>query len=140
GDGAFNAGSEALCLLESRRLLGGGAFRSFLASSLRNARRGDTGVAADLLIGGIVEAAIGSIDFRSGTEHVLVIVQRSGHMVFIGWVPVQDAILRDQSVSALGEEDFMTEFDGLIGFATFDQIRMGLEDRIDLFAGGNLLS
>ena len=60
GDGTFDAGTEALGLFESRSLLGGCAFWSFMAASLRNAQA-DTGVEADLLIEGIVEAAIGGI-------------------------------------------------------------------------------
>ena len=140
GDGAFDSSTEALGLLESRSLLGGYACWSFLAASLRNARRGNTGVKADLLIGRIVKAAIRGIGFRSGAEHAPVVVQRRGNMFFIGGVPLQDAILRDQTMRTLSEEDFMTEFDRLIGFAALDQIRMGFEDGVDLVGGGNLLS
>ena len=60
-------------------------------------------------------------------------------MILIGGVPVQDAILRDQAVSTLSEEDLMPEFDRSIDFAALDQIGVGFEDRIDFFAGGNLL-
>src|SRR4030095_12395946 len=61
-------------------------------------------------------------------------------MIFIAGVPVQDAILRDQAVSTLSEEDLMPEFDRSIDFAALDQIGVGFEDRIDFLSGGNLLS
>jgi hypothetical protein len=43
-------------------------------------------------------------------------------------------------MSTFREEDFMAEFDGLVGFAALDQIGVGFEDGIDLVCGGNLLS
>ena len=65
GDGAFDADPEALGLLERGSFFGGGAFCSLLTTALRNTRRGDTCVAAEFLIGGIVEAAVRGIGSRS---------------------------------------------------------------------------
>lgn len=75
GDGAFDAGPEALGLLESGSLFGGCAFWGFLTATLRNTRRADTRVATDLLIRRIVKTAVGGIGLRSGAEHVPVVVE-----------------------------------------------------------------
>ena len=79
--------------------MGSGAFLvsacRFLSAALGNAGAGDAGFAAGLLIVGAIKATIGGKDIRSGPEGLLVITQRGLHMVFIGRITVQDAILSD---------------------------------------------
>ena len=130
-DGAFDASAEALGLLEGWTFLQAFTLWSFLAAALRDARTGNASFAAGLLIGGIMKAAVGGIRFGNRTEHVLVVFERCPHMSFDGRISVQDAILRAQALSAFGQEDFVTGLDRFIRLATFDQIRVGFEDRVD---------
>ena len=61
-------------------------------------------------------------------------------MDLVGRIALQHLILRDQALRALGEEHLVAELDRRSHLAAFDQIGMGLEDRVDLLCVGNLLS
>src|SRR5436309_9278221 len=95
GNAAFNAGAEPLRLFELRSFFKSLTFSRFLSAALRNAGASDTGFAANLLVVGAIKATIGGENFRSGAEGLLVTTQRGAHMVFIGRITVQDAVLSD---------------------------------------------
>ena len=86
------------------------------------------------------EAAIRAIQFRSPAKGLLVALEGGRHVDLVRRVSLQHLILRDQALRALGEEHLVAELDGGSHLAAFDQIGMGLEDRIDLLGVGNLLS
>jgi hypothetical protein len=67
----------------------------FLSTALRNAHTVDTRLLTPFLIVLTIKATIRGQDFGNRTERFLVTCQSGLHMVFIGRVAVQDAILSD---------------------------------------------
>ena len=130
---AFDAGAKALCFFEIRAFLKGLTRGSFLSAALGNAGAGDACLAAGLLVTGVIETAIGGEDFGKGTECFSVSLQRGFHVIFIARISIQNAVLRDETLSAFGEEHFVAEFDRLVNLAALDQIRMRLKDRVEFF-------
>ena len=61
-------------------------------------------------------------------------------MVFIGGIAIQDSILCDEAVSALGQKNLVAELDRFIRLAALDQVGMGLKDRVDFFGSRDLFS
>ena len=54
-------------------------------------------------------------------------------MIFVRRISIQDAVLGDQTMSALGQKDFVAKFDRLVHLAALNQVRVSLKDRVDLF-------
>src|SRR5258705_13514703 len=86
------------------------------------------------------EAAICAIEFRGTAERAAVALERRRHMNFVRRVSLEDLILGDQTFGAFGKEHLVAEFHGRAHLAAFDQVGMGLEDRIDLLGIGHLLA
>ena len=128
GDGAFDASAEALSRLEVATVFESLTLSGFLSATLRNARTVDTRFAAGLLVGGVIKATIRGKDLGGMTESFLVSLQARLHMIFIRRVSVQDAVLRDQALRALSQEDFMTELDGFVDLSSLNEIGMWFED------------
>ncbi len=61
-------------------------------------------------------------------------------MICVARVSLQHFILGDQTLSALGQKDFVAELDGGLHLATLDQIGVGFKDGVDLLGVGDLLS
>src|SRR5215475_1393817 len=140
GDAPLDAGPEALPLLEGGRLLIGFAFRSSRAAALRNAHRRDAAAPALRQVSFAEEAAICAVQFGGPAESLLMAAQRLADMLFVRRISPEHPILRDQAVGAFGKEDLMAELQGRAHLAALDQIGMGLEDRVNLLRGGNLLA
>src|SRR5207244_9978141 len=93
GNTACDTCTESLRLFEVVTFFKSLTFGGFLSAALGNADAADTGFAADLLIVRAIETTIGGEDFGSGTECFPVILQRGLHVVFIGGIHIQDAVL-----------------------------------------------
>src|SRR5207247_9387070 len=102
---AFNAGAEALRFFEIRTFFKSLTFGGFASAALGNAGAADPGFAAGLLVVSAIKATIGGEDFGSGTECLSMRPQGGHHMVFIGGISIQDAVLSDEAVCAFGEEE-----------------------------------
>ena len=63
---------------------------------------GDAGLNTFLLVVLVIEATISGKDLGRQPKRVLVIVQCGFHMIFIGRVALQNAVLGDQAVSTFG--------------------------------------
>src|SRR6266498_983821 len=61
-------------------------------------------------------------------------------MVGVGGIAIQHLIVGDQALGAFSEENLVTKFHRLLRLAALDQIGVGLENRVDLLLGGDLLS
>src|SRR5207245_2227590 len=77
---------------------------------------------------------------RGAAKGLPVALEGRRHVDLVGRVSLQHLVLRDQALRAFGEEDLMAELDRRTHLAAFDQVGMGLEDGIDLLAGGDLLT
>src|SRR5258708_3481716 len=76
----------------------------------------------------------------TSSEGLLVAFQRNNHVLFVDGISVQHFILRDQAARAFGEEDFVAELDRGLHLTAFDEVRVGLENRIDLLGSWNLFA
>ena len=61
-------------------------------------------------------------------------------MDLVGWISIQHLVLRDQASRTFREEYLMAELDGRSYLASFDQVGVGLKNRIDFLVIGNLLA
>src|SRR5260370_28738609 len=95
---------------------------------------------AGLTSGGTVKAAIDGVELGRKLEEVLMTVQGSLRVGGIGGIAVQNLIVGDQALSALGQEDLVTEFHRLTLLTPLDQVRVVLEDGVHFLVGRNLLS
>jgi len=140
GDTPLYAGAEALSIFEGWTFLIGLLGRSFLASSLRDAYKLDSGVFALPDVICTEKPSIGTVDAGGIAEGLLVTFKRRWYVGFICGIAVEHAILSDQAVGAFGYEDFVAEFDRFQDFASFDQVGMGFKDRKELLFVWDLLS
>src|SRR5207344_1200558 len=86
------------------------------------------------------EAAIRAIQLRGPAKGLPVVLEGRRHVALVGRVSLQHLVLCDQALRALSEEALVAELDRRTHLAAFDQVGMGLEDGIDLLAGGGLLT
>jgi hypothetical protein len=129
-----------LAALELPALLLGFALGRFGAAPLWDAHHHDALLLARRYIAFAEEAAIRTIQFRDVAEGLLVAFQRDHHVLFIDGIAIQHFILRDQAARTFGKEDLVAELNRRLHLAPFDQVGMGLKDRIDLLASWNLFA
>jgi hypothetical protein len=138
GNSPLNAGTEALPILEGWAFLVGCLGRRFFPATLRNAHELDPSVFALLDIVLAVKSPVGTVHARCITECFLVTLQGGFDVAIIRGIPVEHAVLSDQTPGALRNVDFMAEFHRLHDFASLDQVGVGFEDRKDLLFVRNL--
>ena len=139
-DAAFDAGAEALPLLERPAFFKRFPFGASLASRLRDAGEGDAGCPAGLKVLFVKEAAIGTIQMRHGMKDGFVAVERRPDMDLVGRIPAEHAILSHQPAPALSQEHLVPELHRFQYLPPLDQIGVGFEDGVELLLGGHLLA
>src|SRR5437899_2102341 len=139
-DAPLDASAKALTFLEDHAALVSFASCCPCAATLRNAYHLDASVLARCQVLLAEEAAIRAIQLRGAAKGLPVALEGRRHVDLVGRVSLQHLVLRDQALRAFGEEDLMAELDRRTHLAAFDQVGMGLEDGIDLLAGGDLLT
>ena len=140
GDAAFDAGAEPLALLECAALFERFAFGAARAALLWDAGECHASRPAGLQVLFGKEAAIRTIQRRRGLKDDGVAVQRRLDMDLVGGVAIEHLILSNQPTPALGEKYLMTELHRFEDLASFDQVGVGFENRIQLVPGGHLLA
>ena len=75
GDATFNAGAEALSLLEGWALLVGGSLQRLVPAPLGDTDLSDTGLLTSLLMAGVIKTSIPGVEFRSAAEDFLVTLE-----------------------------------------------------------------
>ena len=113
---------------------------SFLPATLRNAHYLDTVSLARFHIRLAEKAAIGTVQFWGVAEGFLVAFQRRFHVLIIARIPLEHLVLGDQPLGGFREENLVAELDRCLHFAALDQIRVSLENGMDLLGSGNLFS
>ena len=139
-DSPLDAGTKALTILEAWAFLVGCLGRRFFPATLGNAHEFDPSVFALLDIVLAEKSPVGTVDAWCITECFLVTFQRGFDVGVIRGIPVEHAVLSDQTPGTLRNIDFMAEFHRLHDFASLDQVGVGFEDREDLLFVRNLLS
>jgi hypothetical protein len=105
GDSPFDAGTEALTLLEARAFLVRCLFRCFLAAALRNAHKLDPSVCAMLDIPFAEKSSIGAVKFGRVAKGFTVAFQRGFDVSIIPGIPIEHLILSDETAGALRNVD-----------------------------------
>jgi hypothetical protein len=139
-DAPLDAGAKALALFERLRPFAGLALRRFTAATLRKAYGFDGALHARRYVLFAEEAAIAGVKFRRSAESMAGAPEQRRHMNFVRRFALAHLILCDQTFCAFSKKHLATEFHRRAHFAAFDQIGVGLEDRIDLLGIGHLLA
>ena len=100
GDSPFNAGTEALTLLEARAFLVRCLFRCFLAAALRNAHEVDTSLCAMFDILFAEKSSIGTVDLGHATKGLPMAFQRGFDLGVIRGISIEHLVLSDQPAGA----------------------------------------
>ena len=66
-------------------------------------------------------------------------LERRCDVDLVGRISGEHAVLSNQAAATLSKEHLVAELDGFQHRAPFDQIRMGFENRRELFLGGHVL-
>ena len=114
--------------------------RRLAAAALRDALGGHPRGLTGLDRREAVEAPIVRGERGRAPEERDVVRQRRGDVLIVCGIAREHAVVGDQAVPALGQEDFVAELDGPLGLAALDQVRVGLEDREELVRGGHRLA
>ena len=126
-------------MLKGRTFFLGFPFGRLFSSALGDAGDADSRLVGDFDISFTVETTIRTIDVRRLAESFLVALERGFHLILVGRISLQDPILGDQPASTLGQEDFVSELDGLVDLTALDQIGVRFKNRVHLLFGGDLL-
>ena len=124
-DAAFDARPESLSSLERPACLERFPFGAPLASRLRDAGERDAGALAGPKVLFVEEAAIRTIQIRSGREDAVVPVERRLDMHLVGGVSIEHPILGNQPMPAFGQEHLVTELHRCEDLAPDDQTVCG---------------
>jgi hypothetical protein len=95
-------------------------FRGLVSAPLRDAHLSDLRLVAEFHIAGAVKAPIGRVPLRRMLEDLLMTLQRGLHLVGVNRVALQHAVVGDQALGALGQENLVTEFHRLQRLAPLD--------------------
>ena len=109
GNASFNPSTESLSIFEVRTFFIGFLGRLFLAATLRNTYKLDSGILALPDVFCTEKSSISTVNSRGITESFLVTFKGKSHMGFICRVAIEYAILSDQPAGTFGKKDLVTE-------------------------------
>src|SRR5437870_1836384 len=139
-DAALDAGAEPLARAKPPALLVGRPRGALVPPALGDALQADARRFARLEGLRTVEAPIHRAEGERSRKQRAMAVERRRHLGRIDGIAVENAVVRDETVTALGQEDLVAKFDGLLRLAALDEIGVRFEDREELVLVGDGLA